>query len=53
MAELTNIQAISKFFGKKEGQTMTEFMGELKALTEDDKQELGDECRKALAATDT
>lgn len=50
MAELTNVQAISKFFGKKEGQSMTEFMQEMKALTTEDKDWLGDECRKALAA---
>lgn len=49
ITELTNVQAINKFFGKKEGQSMSEFMDEVKALTPEDKDWLGDECRKALA----
>lgn len=45
MAELTNVQAINKFFGKKEGESMADFMAEMKALTDQDKQQLGDGIR--------
>lgn len=50
MADLTDVQAINKFFGKKEGQSLTEFMQEMKALSAADKAELGDLARAELSA---
>lgn len=49
MKELTNIQAIRKYFGLKEGQTLSEFMQELKELSPESKQELGDLARAQLS----
>lgn len=46
------MQAISKYFGKKNGQSMTDFMSEMKNLSTDDKQELGDLCRAELALSE-
>ena len=40
MAAVSLIVAISKYFGKKSGQTLAEFQAEVKALSEKDKAEL-------------
>ncbi len=37
MEKMTFTTAMNKFFGKKDGQTMSEFSQELKALTMDDR----------------
>ena len=40
--EYTKVSAIRTFFGLKPGETLGEFMAELKALTPEDKKELGE-----------
>jgi hypothetical protein len=45
--ELSNIKAIRKVFDSPPGPPVT--MRELKDLTTDDRQELGDMCREVLA----
>jgi hypothetical protein len=45
MAEISNIKALRNFFGQKEGQKLAEFADELKALSDDEKQQLADGIR--------
>lgn len=45
MAEATNTKLISDFFGKREGDKLTDYMEEYKKLTDEDKQQLGDGIR--------
>lgn len=42
---MTNAKAINGFFGKRPGETLAEFMDEMKALTPADKDQLGDGIR--------
>ena len=37
---ISHIVAINRYFGKKPGQTLSEFAGELRQLTDSDKEEL-------------
>lgn len=46
MKQMTFMQACKDFFGVKPGQTPMDFLKEIKALTESDKQEIS-ECLKA------
>lgn len=38
MVQMTFTKALKEYFGFKPGQNLTEFMGELKALTQDDRE---------------
>ena len=49
--EMTPVQAIKTFFGMRPHETLVEFMGELKALTPEDKQELAEGAAKELGIT--
>lgn len=51
MKEMTPVQAIKAFFGMRPGTTLTDFMGELKALTPEDKQELAQGAAVQLGVT--
>jgi hypothetical protein len=46
--EFTAVSAIRQFFGLKPGETLQEFMQELKALTPEDKKELAEAAVKEL-----
>lgn len=42
---MSNTKVLSKYFGKKDGGTLAQFADEIKQLTEQDKQQLGDGIR--------
>jgi hypothetical protein len=45
MVEQTNAKVIKEYFGKLPGQTLQDFLGEFKQLSDADKQQLGDGIR--------
>lgn len=45
---MTAVQAIRHFFGMKPGESLSEFMAELKALSPEEKQELAELSAKEL-----
>ena len=49
--ETSEASAIKRYFGQPEGQTLQEFMAELKALTPEDKTELACGAAKELGWT--
>lgn len=51
MAEMTRVQVIKTFFGMKPGETLLEFMGELKTLTPEEKKWMADEAARELNVT--
>jgi hypothetical protein len=51
MPEMTPVQAIKTFFGLKPGQSLTDFMGELKQLSPEEKKELADGAAVQLNVT--
>jgi hypothetical protein len=50
MENLSFMQACSKFFGKREGQTPMEFAAEVRKLTDQDRADLKPGLEKALEA---